>query len=1057
MIRPQLNIPLDKPLLSEHIDYDADKHMVEAGKVTVIDRYLIEGETSPQHAYMRCASAFATDKQHALRMYSYMKRQWFGPASPVLANAPVRIKFFEDFERNFSHEAFVSVYGPLPISCYTGYVPDSRVGIAEHYQEMLWIASNGGGYASDWSPLRQGGATTSTGGVSGGLVPFFHVTDSLVTAAHQGSNRRAVYGGNIRCDHPEVIEFIESRKMSGDPNKRSRNVFQALKCSDKFMYAVLQNKPWDLVDNKGKVVETIQARDLWELAMELMFETGGPFIVFEDTCKRMLPEEQKELGLDFNNVNICCMASDQRVVTDLGLVTVAELYASQYAPKLAGRGVISQGTPMLLPRPNAPMVKVLTSEGYSHKVTPDHRIWVVGKGWVEAQDLNQGDKIELQTQSLFGTESNEALAFIAGLIAGDGTYSHDSANVRIDLWKGKTDHLVSEVEQLVHSVLANQAINANVPVPATNTPVFKDCGDKYSLNSHQLAALLADHGFTRDTKLKVPEFVFKGTKETIEQYIRGLFLTDGTVQATNKGAATVSLASVNKPLLEDVQLLLINLGITSRIKLARESSVKNMPNGKGGLSPYQCADLYRLLITSTQMSKAINSFTSIGESRSNQEFLALISKETFRVKPKHQATFVGLEVLPNEDAYCLTVDSEDHAWTVQGMITHNTEITLANDKFRTAVCCLSSLNHLKRDEWFGNDLFIRDCVEFLDNVLEYFIQNAIYACTKDYNWDGLKTIIRTDLVDALNPADPLESVSAKDKPTLRESLDKIYQDIGLDVESVVEKMAKNIVEKAIMGYKKAVYSAKSERAIGLGMMGLDSYFMDKEIPYESQEAVNITYNSFKWVKESAVKASIDLGTERGEAPDMVGTGRRNSHLLAVAPTATNSTIAGGITPALEKRFKNIFPQKTKSGTFEVVEPALIRALNRHGLNTPETIKFIKDNKGSVQNVDGLTELEKLYLRTAFETDQMWVVEHAAAAQEFVCQAVSTNLFIRPGTPRRYVNAVHFRMWQRGLKSRYYIRTEALNDGDAFADEAKEVNTIDYNRANIFEECLACGG
>lgn len=254
-----------------------------------------------------------------------------------------------------------------------------------------------------------------------------------------------------------------------------------------------------------------------------------------------------------------------------------------------------------------------------------------------------------------------------------------------------------------------------------------------------------------------------------------------------------------------------------------------------------------------------------------------------------------------------------------------------------------------------------------------------------------------------------------------------------------------------------MYSAKSERAIGLGMMGLDSYFMDKEIPYESQEAVNITYNSFKWVKESAVKASIDLGTERGEAPDMVGTGRRNSHLLAVAPTATNSTIAGGITPALEKRFKNIFPQKTKSGTFEVIEPAVIRALNRHGLNTPETIKFIKDNKGSVQNVDGLTELEKLYLRTAFETDQMWVVEHAAAAQEFVCQAVSTNLFIRPGTPRRYVNAVHFRMWQRGLKSRYYIRTEALNDGDAFADEAKEVNTIDYNRANIFEECLACGG
>ena len=1023
MIRPQLNIPLDKPLLSEHIDYDADKHMVEAGKVTVIDRYLIEGETSPQHAYMRCASAFATDKQHALRMYSYMKRQWFGPASPVLANAPVRIKFFEDFERNFSHEAFVSVYGPLPISCYTGYVPDSRVGIADHYQEMLWIASNGGGYASDWSPLRQGGAVTSTGGVSGGLVPFFHVTDSLVTAAHQGSNRRAVYGGNIRCDHPEVIEFIESRKMSGDPNKRSRNVFQALKCSDKFMYAVLQGKPWDLVDNKGKVVETIQARDLWELAMELMFETGGPFIVFEDTCKRMLPEEQKELGLDFNNVNICCMASDQRVVTDLGLVTVAELYASQYAPKLAGRGVISQGTPMLLPRPNAPMVKVLTAEGYSHKVTPDHRIWVVGKGWVEAQDIQPNDKIELQTQSLFGTESNEALAFIAGLIAGDGTYSDDSANVRIDLWKGKTDHLVSEVEQLVHSVLANQAINTSVPLPATNTPVFKDCGDKYALNSRQLAALLAVHGFTRDTKLKVPEFVFKGTKETIEQYIRGLLLTDGTVQATNKGAATVSLASVNKPLLEDVQLLLINLGITSRIKLMRKACVKDMPNGKGGLAPYQCADVYRLLITSTQMAKAINSFTAIGEARNNQEFLALISKETFRVKPKYQATFIGLEVLPNEDAYCLTVDSEDHAWTVQGMITHNTEITLANNEERTAVCCLSSYNMLKHDEWKDNEQFIFDCVEFLDNVLEYFIQNALYSCTKDFDWSGLHEVLK-DFV----------------------------------AEDQLDDAMKTLVEKRFMGLRKAVHSAKSERAIGLGSMGWDSYFKTKMLPYESTEALDITYTVTKWVKETAVKASYHLGAQRGHAPDMFRSKRRNSHVLADAPTATNSLICGGVTPSREPRFQNIYPQQCTSATFQMVEPELAKVLDKYNKNTYEVRKSIEDMDGSVQHLDFLDDLEKKVFRTAYEVDQLWIVEHVAAAQQFVCQAISTNLFFRPDVPRKYVNAVHFQMWKKGCKSRYYIRSKALATSNALAKKVdSSIMTIDYNRADIFQVCLSCEG
>lgn len=1033
MIKPTNNAPLPKRLLSDHIDYTADNHMIEAGRETVKDRYLVQQEKSPQDAYMRCATAFSTDAPHALRMYQYFKDHWAGPASPVLANAPVRIKFFEEYERNFSYEAYETVYGALPISCYTGYVPDSRIGIADHYQEMLWIASNGGGYAADWSQLRPGGAGTSTGGISGGLVPFFHVTDSLVTAAHQGSNRRAVYGGNIRCDHVEVIEFCESRKMSGDPNKRSRNVFQAIKVTDKFMRAVLKDKHWDLKDHKGIVRETIQARYLWELIMELPFETGCPFLVFDDTCRRFLPQEQKELGLDFNNVNICCMASDQRVVTDRGLVTVAELYASQYAPNLAGRGVISQGTPMLLPRPNAPMVKVLTSEGYSHKVTPDHRIWVVGKGWVEAQNIQPNDKIELQTQSLFGTESNEALAFIAGLIAGDGTYSHDSANVRIDLWKGKTDHLVSEVEQLVHSVLANQAINANVPLPATNTPVFKDCGDKYSLNSRQLATLLAEHGFTCDTKLKVPEFVFKGTKETIEQYIRGLLLTDGTVQATNKGAATVSLASVNKPLLEDVQLLLINLGITSRIKLMRKACVKDMPNGKGGLAPYQCADVYRLLITSTQMSKAINSFTAIGESRSNQEFLALISKETFRVKPKYQATFIGLEVLPNEDAYCLTVDSEDHAWTVQGMITHNTEITLANNEERTAVCCLSSYNMLTHDEWKGNRQFIKDMVEFLDNVLEYFIQNAIYSCTKDYDWDKLKQTLASALTDS----------GAINEQFLTDDM--------------LNRIAKNLVEVNIMGLRKAVHSAKSERAIGLGSMGWDSYFKVCDLPYESRDALNLTYTVTEWVKEVAVEASVELGRTRGHAPDMFRSKRRNSHLLADAPTATNSLICGGVTPSREPRYQNIYAQQTTSATFQIIEPYLINVLDKYGKNTSAVIKSIVDNDGSVQHLDFLSAHEKKVLKTAYEVDQMWIVEHVAAAQKFVCQAISTNLFFLPGVPRKYVNAVHFMMWRKGCKSRYYVRTKALASSNAFAITNDMKDLIDYDRPELFTQCLSCEG
>ena len=107
MIKPTNNQPLAKRLLSDFIDYSADNHMITAGRETVKDRYLIQQETSPQDAYMRCATAFASDVEHALRMYTYFKNHWAGPASPVLANAPVRIKFFEEYERNFSHEAYM--------------------------------------------------------------------------------------------------------------------------------------------------------------------------------------------------------------------------------------------------------------------------------------------------------------------------------------------------------------------------------------------------------------------------------------------------------------------------------------------------------------------------------------------------------------------------------------------------------------------------------------------------------------------------------------------------------------------------------------------------------------------------------------------------------------------------------------------------------------------------------------------------------------------------------------------------------------------------------------
>ncbi len=359
-----------------------------------------------------------------------------------------------------------------------------------------------------------------------------------------------------------------------------------------------------------------------------------------------------------------------------------------------------------------------------------------------------------------------------------------------------------------------------------------------------------------------------------------------------------------------------------------------------------------------------------------------------------------------------------------------TEITLANNEERTAVCCLSSYNMATYDEWKGNRQFIKDMVEFLDNVLEYFIQNAIWSCTKDFPWEELAKSIRAGHYDATGTMLSDEEVQA---------------------------IAVKVVEERFMGLRKAVYSAKQERAIGLGSMGWDSYFKQCDLPYESREALEITYSVTKWVKEIAKEASIELGTLRGPAPDMKESGLRNSHLLADAPTATNSLICGGVTPSREPRFQNIYPQQTTSGTFQMIEPYLLKCLEKYGQNNTAVIKSIVDNDGSVQHLDFLSDHEKKVLRTAFEIDQMWIVEHVACAQKFVCQAISTNLFFLPGVPRTYVNAVHFQMWKKGCKSRYYIRTKALASSNAFAKETKTEDTVDYNRADLFTACLSCEG
>lgn len=313
------------------------------------------------------------------------------------------------------------------------------------------------------------------------------------------------------------------------------------------------------------------------------------------------------------------------------------------------------------------------------------------------------------------------------------------------------------------------------------------------------------------------------------------------------------------------------------------------------------------------------------------------------------------------------------------------EIHLATSEDRTAVCCLSSVNVEKFEEWRGTTM-IRDLIRFLDNVLQFFIDNA-------------------------------------------------GDEIG-----------------------RARYSAQRERSLGLGAMGWHAFLHKKRIPFESEQAQVWNNVVFQYIQKEAKEESLTLGRQRGEAPDMEGTGRRNAHLLAIAPNA-NSSIICGTSPSIEPLKANAYTHRTRAGSHLVKNKYLEEVLEEKGKNTDKVWTDIITNGGSVQHLSFLNENEKNVFKTAIEIDQMRIVDQAGTRQRFLCQGQSVNLFFSAGAERQYLHKVHFNAWQRGVKGLYYLRTETTQKAENVAQKVERNALRDYQTQELQsqEECVACQG
>ena len=311
-------------------------------------------------------------------------------------------------------------------------------------------------------------------------------------------------------------------------------------------------------------------------------------------------------------------------------------------------------------------------------------------------------------------------------------------------------------------------------------------------------------------------------------------------------------------------------------------------------------------------------------------------------------------------------------------------------KDRTAVCCLSSLNLEKYDEWKDDKNFINDIMRFLDNVL-------------------------TDFID-----------------------------------------------RAPEQFKDAKYSAMRERSVGLGVMGLHSYFQKNMIPLESVMSKVWNKKIFKNIQEKVDQASKDLADERGACPDAAEYNfkERFSNKTAIAPTASISIICGGASPGVEPVAANSYTHKTLSGSYNVRNRYLEKVLEKHGKNDDETWSSITTNQGSISHLDFLTDLEKKVFKTAFELNQNWIVELGADRTPYVSQAQSINLFLPADVHKKELHQIHFQAWKKGLKSLYYCRSKSIqraenvNSGSS-TDVTKNVYRKEVDTDPDYEECLSC--
>ena len=886
-------------------------------------------------------------------------------------------------------------------SCFVLPVEDSLVGIFDAIKYQALIHQTGGGTGFSFSRLRpRGSIVRSSKGVASGPVSFMKVFDAATNEIKQGGKRRGANMGILRVDHPDILEFIHCKENEGITNF---NISVAV--TDKFMQAYEEGKDYELIDpRKKEVTGKLNARKVFDEIAESAWKTGDPGLIFIDKINKGSANPVPSLGpIESTNP---CVTGDTLISTQEGLVRMKEVVESHLpggireggnmAVVIDNRTIDSGATGIMDSRlfrffdVGVRDVYILkTRSGFELKATLNHKV-LTPEGWKELLELKQGNSVLIQSgrgkfnqnkKINFHSEVNsypklwsKELGQILGWLIGDGWLRTGDKDCRVGFTFGEDD---KDIMVRFKSVL-NKWYGKEIKE-------IKRVRNTYHLSYHgkKFVDFFTNLGIQprKAAFKKIPESLFTAPEEAVVGFLQGIFASDGTVRDSKKSNSDwIALTSKSRVLLQQIQILLLQFGIRSRI-------FNRSRKPRSGMFPYKAKDgstrtyrvdgvLYELGVFGDCREQFKSEIGFLNEAKQRR-----LEKSRFRIRRRLKDPYLDkvdvISFYGKERVYDVT-EALSHSVIANGLVVH---------------------------QCGEQPLYPYDSCNLGSIFLTYFVKEENNLTDgrrgkKVVDWEKLKKVTRLatrflDDVIEMNPY-PLEQIR-------RTSL--------------------------------------AIRRIGLGVGGWADMLIELGIPYDSEEAIELAGKVMTVIQEEALKSSQELAKERGVFPLWQESiyknqkPRRNSTLTTVAPTGSISIIAGassGIEPIFAMAYRHIVKDKNLDRTLIFVNPKFEEEVVMRGFWSDELKKKVAEH-GVVREIKEIPEGIRKIFGTAHEISYDWHIKHQAAFQKYTENAVSKTINMRNEAKVEDVKNAYLLAWKTNCKGITIFRdgcktTQVLNLG-----------------------------